>query len=421
MFSVERLFQGVKIGFGKEMAKHTPSPAHSPSKKFKKATARKIDPFEHYDEVSMGPPVDIETPTRTPSGISICAATSVEVMTLIVEFLMPMKKTRRPLVQGRWDVDSILPGIEVFKISMASKQLFFLMHQLLSPLKFNNYRKNHEMARFIGTLSSPPLIYNKFSPSKAQAAPEWLSEGWKTSGAILDEICLSAGLTLSYNTAIKDSKVSSASKKPAQKVKGVQTPLLREVEAQNFETKGFVQLKGIELQKMMLCDIDLLVANDETVRADVLKKSKNYYEIEEHITGIGRIIFYSSNRQVVVSFMEGQFAKGKLKGFGRVFSSLTLEESNLGEGCSVQVGFWEPIKTGESGLGSVLVNAPKGKWAWTYLHKPAGSKGPIQFLERSPSGVYLSRKYEEPKKKKQKKGSSDLQSTKVEVCPVIAC
>ncbi len=161
--------------------------------------------------------------------------------------------------------------------------------------------------------------------------------------------------------------------------------------------------RGSELQKMMLCDVDLLVSNAEHVRRDVLSKSTNYYEIEEHITGIGRIIFYSSNRQVVVSLIEGQFYKGKLKGFGRIFSSLTLEESRLGDGCSVQVGYWEPIKAGESGLGSVLVNAPKGKWAWTYFHKPAGSSGPLSVLERSPSGVYISRKWEEPKKSKNQK------------------
>ena len=97
----------------------------------------------------------------------------------------------------------------------------------------------------------------------------------------------------------------------------------------------------------MRCDIDIMLTGDPSSPEEILK-SKIYEAIVDHLTGIGRMVVYSTNRQIVVALIEGQFTKGKLDGFGRIITPFTMEEKNFGFGCSVQVGFWKPVELGGS-------------------------------------------------------------------------
>ena len=71
-------------------------------------------------------------------------------MLLMLEYIIPFKQGCPGVKEGGniLDSDSTLPGIEVFKLSMTSKQFFFLLHTVFSPMKFKNYRKNHELKKF---------------------------------------------------------------------------------------------------------------------------------------------------------------------------------------------------------------------------------------------------------------------------------
>ena len=144
-----------------------------------------------------------------------------------------------------------------------------------------------------------PCLYSKMSATRYVEAPEWLKEGWYDSGQILKGTSTTLGaLRPSYNAVLKNpSKIPKPPKRhDLSSSNKLKNSLVLEIEKNNYSNQGFYRLKGITLEATMLCDIDIMLLNKNPAAPEAILKTKSFEAIVEHLTGIGRITFYSSNR-----------------------------------------------------------------------------------------------------------------------------
>ena len=144
MMNVERLYQGVTVHAKRQVAKQVQEYTRLSNKiDEKKSTTETNSPkLEKIDKTDDSPFIFKKEEEKNRCGISGAALASNKIIIAILEYLVPLKEGAKPLKAGGsiLNQDEALPGIEVFKLSICSKQFFFLMHTVFTPLKYANYR-----------------------------------------------------------------------------------------------------------------------------------------------------------------------------------------------------------------------------------------------------------------------------------------